>query len=196
MAAAKSPEAIFWEKTAVGPDNECWHWQGNRNQKNYGYLRPVLGGRKRNIRAHRFSWEMANGQPIPKGMIVRHLCDNPICVNPKHLLLGTHAENTMDAIVRGRFFNSLANLRNSYKSKPKPAPEFCVRCGHRRTDDYIQRRGAGVLRRCRACVLSRSKARDRVKRSALAAMMAIALWGYTGALLVNWLAPLSPAGAS
>jgi hypothetical protein len=63
------------------------------------------------FKAHRVAWEMFNG-PIADGLIVRHKCDNPNCVNPKHLEVGTQKQNMMDASARGRLNpKSLENLR-------------------------------------------------------------------------------------
>ena len=52
--------------------------------------------------AHVVAWELANGAEVPTGLVVRHTCDNPGCVNPGHLLPGTYAQNTADAVERGR----------------------------------------------------------------------------------------------
>ncbi len=75
------------------PWPDCIPWEGPRDRKGYG-----IDGRKR---ANRTAWEKANG-PIPAGMVVRHKCDNPPCVNPDHLLIGTHQDNVRDRDERGR----------------------------------------------------------------------------------------------
>jgi hypothetical protein len=81
-----------------GPD-ECWPWTDSGDKDGYGLL--WVG--KANVRAHRFSWELANGKPVPEGLWVLHHCDNPPCVNPAHLYIGSAADNNRDRIVRGRF---------------------------------------------------------------------------------------------
>lgn len=75
----------------------CIEWQGWHTKAGYGQL--TRDGKK--IYAHRDAWEKANG-PIPKGMHVLHRCDNPPCVNPEHLFLGTHTDNMHDMIAKGR----------------------------------------------------------------------------------------------
>jgi hypothetical protein len=98
----------FWPK--VEKTDECWIWRGARLPKGYGVI--GRGGRGNGyIYAHRLSWEMANG-PIPDGMAVMHVCDNPPCVRPDHLRLGTTAANNRDmtAKSRGRIFGARPKL--------------------------------------------------------------------------------------
>ena len=76
--------------------NECVLWTGCISGNGYGSVR-FRGAR---LGAHRVAYMLVNGDPT--GMVVRHTCDNPLCVNPLHLILGTHADNTRDCVVRGR----------------------------------------------------------------------------------------------
>ncbi len=85
----------FWQK--VNKTDDCWFWTGMKSPKGYG----KFWTGKKFERAHRFSYTLNVGT-IPLGMLVLHHCDNPCCVNPIHLFVGTHADNTRDKMAKGR----------------------------------------------------------------------------------------------
>lgn len=96
----KTIEERFWEKVAVRGDDECWEWLASKvGPLKYGHF---WGGKDSGqIMAHRFSWIIHYGE-IPEGMYVCHHCDNPPCVNPNHLFLGTYSDNMFDMWNKGR----------------------------------------------------------------------------------------------
>lgn len=86
--------------TVRGEPDECWLWTGTHDGHGYGL---IYDSRiKLNRYAHAIAWELDRGQSIPDGQIVRHRCDTPLCVNPRHLLTGTHADNVNDKVSRER----------------------------------------------------------------------------------------------
>lgn len=94
-------EERFWNFVQKKSDDECWEWQGQRLSNGYGRI--SLGAKSLGSDgAHRVSWRIANKQEIPDGMFVMHKCDNPCCVNPNHLTIGTPKDNTQDMISKGR----------------------------------------------------------------------------------------------
>ena len=87
----------FLNYVIVGTDTECWPWTGSTNGRRYGRLE--FEGKYQ--QAHRVSYQIFR-EAIPDNTNVLHECDNPICVNPKHLFLGTQQDNVDDMIAKGR----------------------------------------------------------------------------------------------
>ena len=85
-------------KIELGAPTGCWLWAGAALPRGYGSV--SVGGRSHN--AHRVAFEAAHGPGSARGLIVRHRCDTPACVNPQHLQLGTPADNSRDMVERGR----------------------------------------------------------------------------------------------
>jgi len=88
----------FFEKFQIGAPDECWEWT-RANNKGYGSIWD--NDKNRMEEAHRVSWEIHRG-PVPEGVCVLHNCDNPPCVNPNHLFLGTKSDNSKDMYSKGR----------------------------------------------------------------------------------------------
>ncbi len=105
----------FWGKVTkrkVG----CWSWTGTVDQHGYGKITAGARGAG-HIKAHRLSWELHFGH-IPSGLNVLHACDNPNCVNPGHLMIGTQEANIVDMGRKGRVHeNSIANLRSQQNGR-------------------------------------------------------------------------------
>lgn len=85
------------EKYKVNKETGCWEWQLGKIGSGYGAL--YVNGHQ--VLAHRFFYEQEKGE-IPEGLFACHACDNPPCVNPEHIFIGTQSDNIMDATLKGR----------------------------------------------------------------------------------------------
>lgn len=97
----RPPRERFWENVdktpGFGPNGDCWIWTAGCNPQGYGWF--YWEGKHR--LAHRASLAMAS-RPVPEGLLACHTCDNPPCVRPSHLFIGTYRDNNLDALRKGR----------------------------------------------------------------------------------------------
>jgi hypothetical protein len=99
---------IFWSK--VNKENDCWLWTGGISKSGYGNYR--------NNGSHRYAYEITFGE-IPKGMLVMHKCDVRACVNPDHLSIGTHKDNSKDMVAKNRNLDWRGERHGAHKLKEK-----------------------------------------------------------------------------
>lgn len=98
----------------------CWLWQSAIGSRGYGIF--WVGGERRSAFAHRIAYEIAHpDEPMPAGLLVMHSCDNPRCVNPAHLSLGTNSQNQLDSSRKGR------NARGEKNGGGRRLTEIAVR---------------------------------------------------------------------
>lgn len=153
-AQEKTPEEKFWESTDKRTEEECWPWVGGtRGNDRWKYGIIWMNGKLES--AHRFSWVLFNGA-IPalkdadsRGTCILHKCDNPLCVNPKHLFTGTHKDNMRDKLAKNRD-------GNKNKTHCPAGHEYNFK------NTYITKKG---LRMCREC----ARIREASKRARLRA---------------------------
>lgn len=137
----------FETKYIPEPNSGCWLWIGGQNEHGYGII--GVGGRKDGVaKAHRVSWELNRGKLSP-GDNVLHKCDNPSCVNPDHLFIGSLADNSRDCVKKGRNFTpdnrgeratwaklSAEDVREIRK-KEKTGPEYAKMFGCSKSAIYM-----------------------------------------------------------
>lgn len=112
----------FYGKFDVKSNNECWVWKGGLDKDGYGKFNVKLKNRFITKSAHRISFELTNGEILDEVKIL-HSCDNPSCVNPFHLLSGTHKQNMQDMKEKGRAAKGNNNGKRLYPEKNKKGEE-------------------------------------------------------------------------
>lgn len=100
MPKLETPEIRFWKKVDIKSQNECWNWIGYKNKHGYGVMAINRDG-KALVYAHRLSWIINKKTEIDK-LCICHKCDNPSCVNPNHLFIGTQKDNVTDMFKKKR----------------------------------------------------------------------------------------------
>lgn len=118
------PHLSYWKHVDKRGHDDCWPWNGLTDITGYGLISFATS----NLRAHRVAYEMAFG-PFDPEFVICHQCDNPNCVNPSHLFIGSQKDNMQDASTKGRLNpKSLMNLRPGAKrykgAGPSPNKEI------------------------------------------------------------------------
>lgn len=130
----------FEAKYTPEPNSGCWLWTGCRAAFGYGRINAADNGPAQVKNAHRVSWEMNKGE-IPDGLCVLHKCDNPACVNPDHLFLGTRRDNVHDMVSKKR--NRSGDQRGERHGGRKLSSEDVrdIRKRERSATDYAEHYG-------------------------------------------------------
>jgi hypothetical protein len=118
LPLAKRASKRFWAKVRKG--DGCWEWTASQ-QNGYGAF--GFGKRGQNVRAHRFSYFLAHGD-VPDRKHVLHRCDNPRCVRPDHLFLGTDADNAADRDAKGRWHGGIGERAHKAKLTAREVVEI------------------------------------------------------------------------
>lgn len=148
----------FW--SWVNKTDGCWIWMGHLNQGRGFFAVTTESGKKRTLIASRFAWELSSGRPIPKGISVLHKCDNPTCVRPEHLFLGTQKDNMRDAATKGRITMAAAREASARKRRARALSRTHCTKGHPlQGSNLIHERGKP---RCWLCRLEWRRKHDGV----------------------------------
>jgi hypothetical protein len=114
----------FWARAGDrDPRTGCRNWLGHKNPKGYG----EVSWKGKQLRAHRIAWMLSTNRPIPPGMVVMHACDNPSCVEPTHLMMGTTRSNNYDMLRKGRHVSGYGVYQRKRKAQQSKPPEILFR---------------------------------------------------------------------
>jgi hypothetical protein len=141
VVTRKGIDASYEGFVIRGGADECWGWSGSLVGYGYGCIKRG----SRTIYAHRYAYERAKGA-VPPGLIVRHTCDNPVCSNPDHLVVGTPADNSRDMVQRGRALTGRKNPQNKLSEEDVTAIKLRVSQG------FSQRQIAGQFGVCQQLI--------------------------------------------
>ncbi|MBX3002774.1 MAG: HNH endonuclease [Anaerolineales bacterium] len=144
----KNLERRFWSKVDKGAIEECWNWTGAKQTKGYGSF--GVGPGKTQL-AHRVAYMLKEG-PIPRGLVIMHICDNRLCCNPRHLKVGTIADNNHDAISKGR--NAIGERNGNSKLTEEQVKDIRKLYG---TGDYTNRQLAQMYKMSDSAIYSITK---------------------------------------
>lgn len=129
VGAGVTPEERFWSRVEKKGQDDCWEWQGSKNQLGYG----KVDFQRKRYKAHRFAWFLTTGHH-PQGWLL-HDCDNPSCVNPNHLREGTHKENMADMVDRRRHWtHNRTHCKNNHDLR---LPQATRVIRHKQRDERI-----------------------------------------------------------
>jgi hypothetical protein len=154
----------FAQRYEVDDETGCWNWTAHTNPKGYGIIAGVINGRRyvpvgQQMLAHRVSWIIHCGD-IPEGegahgTVVMHACDNPKCVNPMHLILGTQTENVYDMIRKGRKVSGTPSGVKHWRSSIKDQADIDLICAIKgKTKELADKYGVDV------CTIKRIRRRN------------------------------------